>query len=305
MNIKDYFLNVKKVKERTLVNYIGMLTRLNDGKEPTTADFLKDQPKIFALLDDKYSLTTQRTYLICIVSLLQSRPDLEKEKDTYYERLMELNFQYQAGVEQYKKSPREEKDMCELEELKLIADYWVDSLDEVLYDNELHTKVFETYKMALVALLYTELPPLRLDWANFIIVYDKNEVEKDKNYVLIDQGNRGKMSFILQKYKTSKTHAAKTFYPTDKLRNVIEDWVSLNDTGFLFPTKKGDKSISENAFGKLIPKVFESTGKKITLNILRHVWISANVDHSVLDNNDALARAMCHTTATQRTYIKV
>ena len=301
--IEQYFLNVKNVKPKTMENYINMLTRLNEGEKPTTADFLKDHKRIFDFLDDKYSLTTQRTYLICIVSLLQSREDMEKEKDIYYNRLQELNFQYNSGIDEYKKSAREEENMCELEELKLIANFWVESLDDVLYDNSLHGKVFQTYKMALVALLYTELPPIRLDWANFIIVHNQSEIEDNKNYVLIEES--GKMSFILQKYKTSKTHKTKTFHPTEKLKNVINDWLTLNDSGYLFPNQKQNGPMSENAFGKMIPKAFESTGKKITLNILRHVWISANVDHAVLDYNDNLAAQMCHTTGTQRTYIKV
>lgn len=90
-----------------------------------------------------------------------------------------------------------------------------------------------------------------------------------------------------------------------RLKNILDEWLKINTSGFLFPNTEYDAPMSTNAFGKHLPKVFESIGKKITLNILRHVWISHNVDYKVLDEHAALANAMCHSIGMQKTYVKV
>ncbi len=157
--------------------------------------------------------------------------------------------------------------------------------------------------MSLISLLYTEIPPIRLEWATFKFIHDEEEMDEDGNYII--ENVSGKLEFILQKYKTDKHYSTKVFHPTPTLENIIRDWMSFNNSDYLFPDRNDpEKHMTQNAFGKLIPKAFESTGKKITLNILRHVWVSENVDHEVLDRNAKLANAMCHSPQTQQSYIR-
>lgn len=299
--ITEYWLKNKKLKPATFKCYMIILKKANGGKEPETVDFLKDYKTVLDRISE-LALTTQRSYLICIVSLLQSTAAMDEEKDIYYEKLTELNFQYNKSKENYEKTEKEEERMCSLEELKLCANYWFELLDEVIYNSHSYSEVERIYKMALIALLYTEIPPIRLEWATFIYIHNEDDIEEGKNYIL---NREGKLEFILQNYKTSNKYNTKVFYPTILLNNIILDWMSYSNSDFLFPSQQDDtKHMSQNSFGKLIPKAFESTGRKITLNILRHIYISHHVDPDVLDKNQELSEAMCHNQMTQRQYIR-
>jgi len=58
--------------------------------------------------------------------------------------------------------------------------------------------------------------------------------------------------------------------------------------------------MSANGLGKLISKVFAPTGKNITINLLRSIYISENVDLDVVKKNAAIANAMMHSTDVQQ-----
>lgn len=301
MNLRDYFEKVKKVRPQTLRNYMLMLRKLNNDEEPTTCEYLKDVANVFKYIE-KLSLTTQRTYLICVMSALASVNGMDDEKDIYSDKLQELNFQYDERIKHHKKSAVEDENMCSLAELKLIADYWLEMLDEVIYNEKHHKKLWDIYRYAIIALLYTDIPPVRLDYASFHISKNIDDLA-NKNGILIDDD--GDMTFILQHYKTSDRYNEKIYKPTTRLKKIIKEWTEMNDTGFLFPNRTLDAPMTPNAFGKLIPKVFKDTGKKITLNLIRHIWITDEVDLKILEEHTKLADAMCHSTDTQKAYIRV
>ncbi len=296
-----YFRDIKKVKPQTLKNYMFMLTKLNDGVEPESVEYLTDTEHVLNYIK-KLSLASQRTYMICVNSVLTSINGLDDVKDVYEEKLEELNFQYDEGKKNYQKTEKEHERMCSLDELKLCADYWLEMLDEVIYNEKHHRKVWDIYRFAIIALLYTDIPPIRLDYANFHIVYDSDDLEIGKNYVLIEDDI---VSFVLQEYKTSKKYNEKIYSPSTRLSKIIKEWLEINDTGFLFPNRENTAPMTSNAFGKVIPKVFEATGNKVTLNIIRHIWVSENVDHNVLEANKDLQNAMCHGASMQQQYIRV
>ena len=64
---------------------------------------------------------------------------------------------------------------------------------------------------------------------------------------------------------------------------------NINGCGILKPNtiKK-----NPNGLGKLISKVFAPTGKKITINLLRSIYVSENVDLDVVKKNAKIAEAM-------------
>jgi len=51
-----------------------------------------------------------------------------------------------------------------------------------------------------------------------------------------------------------------------------------------------------------IPKVFEPTGKNITINSLRHIFISENISGDFLTEKTAISEAMHHSVSTQEKY---
>jgi hypothetical protein len=301
MSIREYFEKQRKLRATSIRAYMTCLTKLNGNEEPTDLFFLRDYEKVFEYLKP-LKLTTQRSYMIAVNQSLKSVNDWDELKDVYEDKLETLDYEYNKKIDTYQKSDTEEKNWVSLDELKLVADYWVDMIDEIQYDQRQYSKIFEVYKNAIVALLYTDHPAIRLDYATMEIIYDENDIEPKKNYLLIEGDCK---NFILQHYKTSSKHNEKVWSPSDRLSKIIDEWIKINETKYLLPNRNFTNSLTTNALGKMITRVFESLDKKITVNTIRHIWITEKVDHKILDQNKSLASAMCHNPMTQRNYIKI
>jgi hypothetical protein len=278
------------------------LRKLNNENPVTTVDYLADYDTILKKISHLAN-NTQRGYLITIIQALKSTNKYDDEKDVYEAKLEELEYIRQEAQDNYRKSDKEKERWCSLIELKAVADYWLEMIDEVVYNKYSAVKVFNIYKMALISLLYTEQPPIRLEYATMSVIESEELVKPGTNYMLREGDN---YFVILQEFKTKKSQGNKRIPITStKLKKILDEWLKLNTSGYLFPTPDYSTHITPNAFGKLVPKAFESIGKKITLNILRHIFISENVDYKILENNSKIASMMCHNTDTQKTYIKV
>jgi len=76
------------------------------------------------------------------------------------------------------------------------------------------------------------------------------------------------------------------------------------DRKYLLEKKRTREPLTRNALGKIIPTVFESTGKQVSLNILRHVYISEAIDIDAIKAQQELAKNMLHDPETQQQYAK-
>jgi len=298
--IREYFENQRKLRPSSVKAYMICLTKLNGGAEPSTLDFLENFDEIFEKLKP-LKLTTQRSYMIAVNQALKSVSGMDEIKDVYELKLEDLDFDYNKQIDTYQKSETEEANWVSLAELSVVADYWIDMLDEIQYSTKHYLKVYDIYKNAIVALLYVDHPAIRLEYASMSVIYDEKNIEPNKNYLLIEPAQK---SFILQKYKTSSKHHEKVWHPSTRLSGIIDEWVKINPSNFLLPNRNFTNPMTTNALGKMITRVFEPIDKKITVNTIRHIWITENVDHKVLDANAELAAAMCHTPMTQRNYIR-
>ena len=89
-----------------------------------------------------------------------------------------------------------------------------------------------------------------------------------------------------------------------KLNTVINLWLKYNKSkNFLLNSK--NEIMNENALSKYIKKVFEPTKKDITLNLLRHIYISENIDLEAMKKQKKLAEEMLHSGEQQIDYAKV
>ena len=301
MSIREYFEKNRKLRDTSVRAYMICLKKLNGNEEPTDLLFLRDYEKVFEYLK-QLKLTTKRSYMIAVNQALRSVNDWDDLKDIYEDKLETLDFEYNKKIDTYQKSETEEKNWVSLDELKLVADYWVDMITEIEYDPKQYNKIFEVYKNAIVSLLYTDHPAIRLDYATMEIIYDENDIEPKKNYLLIEGDCK---HFVLQYYKTSSKHNEKVWSPSPRLSSIIDKWIKINDTKYLLPNRFFTGSLTTNALGKMITRVFDSLDKKITVNTIRHIWISESVDHKQLEENKKLADAMCHNPMTQKNYIKI
>jgi hypothetical protein len=300
MTIEDYFTHQRKLKPSSVRAYMTVLKKLNNNELPLGIDFLVNYHHVFEYIE-KFKLTTQRSYIITVVQALKSVMGYDDVKDIYETKLAELDYLYNTDVEEYQKSDTQAENMLSMDELKLVADFRVAQLKDI--DNvENIIDIYEIYKNAIITLLYTEIPSIRLEYSSMEIIFNDNDIKPNKNYLLVEPHIK---SFILQDYKTSRKYHEKVFHPTKKLSKLLDEWIELNPSNYLFVNKEGSGAVKANTFQSWIPKAFEPSGKKITLNTIRHIWISDNVDYKILEKNAELADAMGHSPATQKNYIKI
>ena len=299
--IQDYFRK-RKLSDGSYRAYMQRLKSLNGGKEPTDVSFLEDFDSVFKYIS-KLSNNTQRSYLITVTQALKSVSGMDDVKDIYELKLEELENVRIENEDNYRKSDKEKERMCSMDELNAVTDYWLETIDDVIYNKSRVAVIVVTYKNAWVSLLYTQQAPIRLEYGSMIVIENEEDIKPRINYLI-----RGEDSykFVLQDYKTKKSQGVKKWtVKSTQIKKILDEWFKLNTSGYLFPNRQWNAPMTMNSFGKMIPKVFESIGKKITLNIIRHVWISHHVDYKVLDTHAALASAMGHSLSTQKAYVKV
>ena len=243
---------------------------------------------------------TERSYYTAVLSTL-SRIDKEKYKsliDTY-RALQNATQKDISKVRQTNLQTIDEKRN------------WIDWDDILKYTNDNWTS-----KDKLIKALYTCIPPRRLEYGSLILT-DDNTFDDDKNY-LVMIGNEPYF-ILLNRYKTYKKYGTYVINLQNKavdelnyinyknLLNAIKLYLKENNI------KNGDYLFGQkydSNFGKELNKVWEGTNKNISVDLLRHSFITdfvKNIRHSKV--NDAFLKqysdVMGHSSQMFLTYRKI
>jgi hypothetical protein len=205
-----------------------------------------------------------------------------------------------------KKSKTQQENWASMDELKeIVAGYKKEIRKLDLVNKETWSnKEYNLYQMFLVGLLYTELPPVRLDYSNMYVIYEKDYKklkEKDKNYLVLV--SRNKKYFSLGSYKTEDKYGVHIIEIPSIINTVINKFLQHNDSGY-FLTNTQRNVLSDNALTKFLNKVFAATGKKISSTMIRHMYLSEKYD-ARNGEMEADSKAMMHSVGTQQNvYVK-
>ena len=178
--------------------------------------------------------------------------------------------------------------------------------------------------------LYTDIPPRRLEYRLLLLARRKTEpqalkLDKNYNYIVTNQ-NDTPTWIILNKYKTDYRYG--TFQidlqeknsPYFNFKNLVKNistMIKNEDMKHMdpfFPTtqkaKEGQINVYPSSqFGTVwLNHVFRNTGKKISVDILRHSFITNYFTRNpdATDKTiDLIAKRMGHTSAMFRSYRKL
>ena len=277
------------ISDSSINTYVQSIKRVSPNKEINNLDFIQDTDAVLEKVS-KFPITTQRNVITSIIVGLKAVGDMNDSMKVYSDVLKKLTEQYQGEIAKNKKSPKEEANWVPHSELLAIAKTMV--------------KNAPGNQRSLIAALYTFQSPARLDFYDMEIVGKGAEMSDDKNYLQVI--NRNKKTFIFNDYKSSSTYKTVTIPVNKALNTVLNKYLKLNPAiKYLLENEKTKgKAMSRNALGKTIPKIFEATGKHITLNLLRHIYITEHIDIEKTKEQNELAKNMMHSGATQLTYAK-
>ena len=154
----------------------------------------------------------------------------------------------------------------------------------------------------LVSALYLLQPPKRLVYSNMKIIDNRKYNDGEHNY-LLNLGRNTKY-FILNSYKTEAKHGKKEIKVPKEINTIINMWLKVNSTDNFLLNNRGE-AMSTNGLGKYIHNIFRPSGKEITVNLLRNIYVSQNIDLEAVKKAHKLAEDMNHTVGTQQSvYLK-
>ena len=293
--IKDQRPNLK---DNSINAYLIALKKLNNNKEIKDLDFLADKEQIKNKLND-LKLTTKRNYITAVLVVLRAFEANEKLIDYYKNIINDLNEEYTGIMSKNNKSEKQEANWVELSELNKVFNSIEKEVKAMDLKNRIKLKSTDFNKLQdyVIAGLYNLLPPIRLDFAPMFVESKKSKINDTDNYLF--NGGRNKKVFIINEYKNNKSHGQQTLRIPSKLNSIINIWLKYNDTGnFLLNNRR--EMLSANGLGKSITRIFKPTGKNITINLLRSIYISENVDMKALKKSEELAKDMMHSPAVQK-----
>ena len=305
----------RNIKPNSLKAYLISIKKLNDymtdDEEFKNLDFLKDEDKVIEFLQTSFALTTQKNYLSAIIVALSSfKNKYEDELIDYRNRLDELNEKYNSEISKNEKNEKQDKNWMTLKQLRHILNQYKADLTErgAFKKKELSKKEMDILQKWLVGNLYIndDNPPTRLDYGNMRVIKesdydDLSDKELEENYLVVKSRNNKMFSF--GNYKTDKTYSVQKIKVGKKLNSIINIWLKYNKNGSLLLDTKGNP-MSSNQLGKYIKKVFAPSGKDISVNLLRHIYISEKFPAEKEDEKEEVAKKMLHSKATQSTYSK-
>jgi len=280
-------LNRPHLSDGSLKTYLANLRRIG-VETPEDIEKVTDSEHVFKMLED-LKLNMKRNIISSILIIITASDGRKDLYETYRERLFKLGQEYNAEMAKNEKSETQEKNWVKIDELRKITKRMV--------------KENPKAQNTLIAALYTMQPPTRLDYYSMEIVGPKEELNDKKNYLVIH--NTRRKVFVFNDYKTSAKYNEIRIPVSKELNRFINKFLKLNPgRKYLLQQNRAEKPLTRNALGKLIPVIFRDTGKNVTLNIIRHVYVSEKVDLAAVKQFQAIANCMMHSSAIQMTYNK-
>mgnify|MGYP003648805973 CR=1 FL=1 len=317
MNLVESIKKFKNIGNITLKNYMRILSRFS--KEIGIKDeeiLLNSNLKILQIIK-KYKITSQATLLSAMITAMSSfqeynEPDYTKSIETYRKYMQTLLPTIQDQKYSQIKNETQEINWCTWEDLQKCIGINRKKITKLLKRDNLDFKDLKLIQLWLISSIYCSSdlnPPRRLDYKNIIIINKKDyELEhlENQNYLIVESAQ--KKYFLFQNFKTVKTFG-KVSIPVSKILNKhINEYLKmlvLNNINakYLFFNNK-DQAI-EAGLSILIGEAFEPTGKNITVNLIRHIYLSKNADDWTLAQRRETSRLMSHSIETQLTYSKI
>lgn len=159
-------------------------------------------------------------------------------------------------------------------------------------------KLFFNY---LILSLYVLNPPRRLlDYTEMLMSKPKEATKL--NYITDPKRNAPK-KFVFNTYKTASKYGEQIVEIHPKLKMILNKWKLLNpESKYLLENQQGQK-LSPSDLTKRLNSIF---GRKISVNMLRHIFISEEVlkDMPKIQELQEVAREMGHSMDQQILYAK-
>lgn len=314
-NFKKSILNYKNnsIKQSTLDEYILKLYILSKNLFKTSKPsihFFKDFESIKDYLESNYnSDSSKKNFITAILVLIKSfnlSPVIIHKYSSYHKDLScKINDSYNTN----KQSVKEQSNWITRQDIMDKIDSLRSSIPSFKQNYRVLVDIIQQH---LVLNLYTQLPPIRNDYANVKVIYEDNLNDMNLNNKLYNYIDLTNNLLLLTNYKTDKCYGIKQIKLPETLISIISEWmyirkklidkINKNDTfysPFLLLNIMSFSPMTKNGLTKYINKIFKP--KKISTTLFRKIYLSEK--YPVVHTNNEMVKdsyIMGHSVKTQQ-----
>lgn len=258
--------------------------------DPVLEFFKNNYKRVLKQLEDT-SFSKRKTLLAALLAFVGA----EHPAGEAYRKQMILDADaYNAEQKKQKKSDAEEENWITQEEVMKKLGELERQTKHLFTKQNLTMNELQQLQNYVILAVYTMIPPRRLlDYT----VFKLRDINKDKdNYM---EGNK----FVFNRYKTDSKYGRQVVNIPIKLRYIIQRWAKKHNNDYLFFSEV-NTPIAQSRMTQKLNKIF---GKNISVNMLRHIFITDNVLAATpaLMKLEKVAKDMGHSVDTQQLYKKV
>jgi hypothetical protein len=281
-------------KQSTIDSYERRLRVLHNGKAVDNLAFLYDYDVIIDKIQ-KYKITTQRGFIIAIVSALKEVKTMKAMYEKYSKLLEHYNIELKNNNS---KSDVQKENWISQEEVYMVYNQLYETVEPLLCSKKSNITEIDFVKITelIVLSLFVLQPPRRI--LDYLIMYvvkkTPRELDKTINYFDIS-----KRLFLFNNYKTSTTYNTQEVAITDRLYSILQCYLKIHPLKLTVSTKipllcdyQGNAFSTGNQITRILNKIFiRYTGKKISVNMLRSIFLT-NKFKPQMDDLDTTAHDM-------------
>lgn len=295
--------NNNKIQDTSIKTYLGSIKKICKelfNSNTCSLLYFKDHQSVIEYLNGIKSISTRKNMCTAIIVLL-------KANNVEYAIPFYSKFQKELAEKQndfYLDNEKTEKEKNNWVTQKEIHDK-IKQLEKRIHDNKQTPRIYiDTFQQYLVLNLYTQLPPIRNDFALVKIIHDNNieleSLDKATNY--INFKTKSDADFIMCNYKTAKSYGVKVITLPDTLTEIIYNFqvakqkVFSREFDYLLINTTNLKPMKKNSLTKYINKIFAP--KKVGTTLIRKCYLSEKypVDFSIREKEKD-AYIMGHSTS--------
>ena len=203
----DLFKQIKtfkkgSAKDNSIKSYVICINKLHGDTAYDNLDFLKDKDKIMDKINDLENMTTRKNYLNAVCVSLSA---VGEDNKFYLDIKREIANEYNSFLDKNLMTPKQEKNWLSISEMNSIPTNLFKEIKKLKllkkHPNDLSSEEKMLIQDYLIGLLYTELPPIRLDYSPMKIISDMREDNEETNFLYIK--NKSNKSFIINNFKNS------------------------------------------------------------------------------------------------------
>lgn len=283
--------NRPNLSESSVKTYMSILSNLykNITKQKELGNvidfFTKHSKEVLAFLKDTPS-STRKTKLAALVVLCEKLACAE----VYRKQMLDDAHKYNDREKDQEKTESQRENWVEQADLKKIYDELDKDTRPLLSKTQLKPAEFQRLQNFIILSLYVLQPPRRLQ--DYTEMKLKNFDDTD-NYI-------NKTKFVFNKYKTAKFSGKEEIPINPKLKFILDKWKKINPHDYLL-IGSTDKKFSSSQLQQRLNSIL---GKKASVNILRHSFLSDKYKDINIRDMEETAKAMGHSKNQAMLYVK-